>query len=91
MRNKELSCTVQHLAWFCICVCAVLGTMERSKERLEHKSDPLALALGIKVIDCREPLIPRHEFINDSVNDTLEMDQDFTYYKTQQEKVSVEI
>ncbi|KAJ0032142.1 hypothetical protein NQD34_002223 [Periophthalmus magnuspinnatus] len=43
--------------------------------------DPLETELGVKAIDSRKPLIPFEEFINESLNDVLEMDKDFTFFK----------
>lgn len=54
------------------------------EERIYKKGprvDPLESELGIRTIDCREPLIPFEEFINESLNDVLEMDKDFTFFK----------
>lgn len=54
------------------------------EERIYRKGprvDPLETELGVKTIDSRSPLIPYDEFINDSLNEVLEMDKDFTFFK----------
>ncbi|XP_067949124.1 ubiquitin-protein ligase E3A-like [Watersipora subatra] len=64
------------------------ATESTGKDRAESKEDPLALALGVKPLDSRNALIPRHEFINSAVNDTLEMDVDFTYFRSEGKRFS---
>lgn len=54
------------------------------EERIYKKGprvDPLETELGVRTIDSRKPLIPFEDFINDSLNDVLEMDKDFTFFK----------
>ncbi|XP_072293818.1 ubiquitin-protein ligase E3A-like [Eucyclogobius newberryi] len=43
--------------------------------------NPLETELGVRAIDSRKPLIPFEEFVNDSLNEVLEMDKDFTFFK----------
>nr|XP_054754415.1 ubiquitin-protein ligase E3A-like [Lytechinus pictus] len=52
-----------------------------NKERKPPKEDSFAKELGLTVLDCRKPLIPFSEFYNEPLNDQLEVDHDFTYYK----------
>lgn len=59
-----------------------------SKESQRIKEDPLSVELKIKVIDCRSPLLPFEEFYNEPLSDQLEMDKDFSYYKSEQNKFS---
>lgn len=54
------------------------------EERIYRKGprvDPLETELGVRTIDSIKPLIPYEEFINESLNDVLEMDKDFTFFK----------
>lgn len=44
--------------------------------------DPLESQLNISVLDSRQPCIPFHEFYNEPLSDTVEMDKDFAYYKS---------
>ncbi|KAM4629669.1 ubiquitin-protein ligase E3A isoform 2-T2 [Polymixia lowei] len=58
------------------------------EERLYRKGpriDPLEKELGVRTIDCRRPLIPFEDFINDSLNEVVEMDKDFTFFKVDAE------
>lgn len=58
------------------------------EERLYRKGprvDPLEKELGIRPMDCIRPLIPFEDFINESVNDVVEMDKDFTFFKVNAE------
>jgi ubiquitin-protein ligase E3 A len=41
--------------------------------------------LGVRTLDCRRPLIPFEEFVNEPLNDVLEMDKDFTFFKVDSE------
>lgn len=59
-----------------------------SKESQRIKEDPLSVELKVKVIDCRSPLLPFEEFYNEPLSDQLEMDKDFSYYKSEQNKFS---
>ncbi|MED6275335.1 Ubiquitin-protein ligase E3A, partial [Characodon lateralis] len=58
------------------------------EDRLYKKGpriDPLEKELGVRPIDCIKPLIPFEDFINESVNDVIEMDKDFTFFKVNAE------
>ncbi|XP_013411636.1 ubiquitin-protein ligase E3A-like [Lingula anatina] len=55
---------------------------QEPKDQHQPKPDPLATELQITPIDCRKPLIPFENFINDVVNEHVEMDKDFTNYKS---------
>ncbi|XP_061593598.1 ubiquitin-protein ligase E3A-like [Cololabis saira] len=58
------------------------------EERLYKKGprvDPLGKELGVRSIDSVKPLIPFEDFINDSLNDVIEMDKDFTFFKVNAE------
>ncbi|XP_024909902.1 ubiquitin-protein ligase E3A-like [Cynoglossus semilaevis] len=47
--------------------------------------DPLEKELGVRTIDCIKPLIPFEDFVNESINDVVEMDKDFTFFKVNAE------
>ncbi|XP_069560172.1 ubiquitin-protein ligase E3A isoform X2 [Brachyistius frenatus] len=58
------------------------------EERLYKKgpqADPLEKELGVRPMDSIRALIPFEDFINDSVNDVVEMDKDFTFFKVNAE------
>lgn len=58
------------------------------EERLYKKGplvDPLEKELGVRSIDSIQPLIPFEDFINESLNDVIEMDKDFTFFKVNAE------
>ncbi|XP_020487538.1 ubiquitin-protein ligase E3A isoform X1 [Labrus bergylta] len=54
------------------------------EERLYKKGprvDPLERELGVRALDSINPLIPFEDFINESLNEVVEMDKDFTFFK----------
>lgn len=58
------------------------------EERLYKKGprvDPLEKELGVRPVDSIRPLIPFEDFINESVNEVVEMDKDFTFFKVNAE------
>uniref|UniRef100_A0A3Q0RH19 HECT-type E3 ubiquitin transferase n=1 Tax=Amphilophus citrinellus TaxID=61819 RepID=A0A3Q0RH19_AMPCI len=58
------------------------------EERLYKKGpriNPLEKELGIRPVDSVRPLIPFEDFINESLNDVIEMDKDFTFFKVNAE------
>ncbi|XP_061833290.1 ubiquitin-protein ligase E3A-like isoform X1 [Nerophis lumbriciformis] len=60
----------------------------RSEERRNKKGprvDPLETELGIRTNDCRRPLILFEEFVNEPLNEVLEMDKDYTFFKVETE------
>ncbi|XP_076159673.1 ubiquitin-protein ligase E3A-like isoform X2 [Alosa pseudoharengus] len=61
----------------------LLGEERRNKKG--PRVDPLETELGARVSDCRRPLIPFEEFINEPLNDVLEMDKDYTFFKVETE------
>ncbi|XP_066435273.1 ubiquitin-protein ligase E3A isoform X2 [Eleutherodactylus coqui] len=61
----------------------LLGEERRNKKG--PRVDPLETELGVKTIDCRKPLIPFEEFVNEPLNDVLEMDKDYTFFKVETE------
>lgn len=54
------------------------------EEQLYRKGprvDHLERALGVRPIDSVNPLLPFEDFVNESLNEVLEMDKDFTFFK----------
>ncbi|KAG7262513.1 hypothetical protein CRUP_000004 [Coryphaenoides rupestris] len=54
------------------------------EERLYRRGprvDLLERELGVRTVDVRKPAVPFEDFINESVNEVVEMDKDFTFYK----------
>lgn len=49
----------------------------RKGPRLNH----LERALGVRPVDSVKPLLPFEDFVNESLNEVLEMDKDFTFFK----------
>uniref|UniRef100_A0AAX7T930 Ubiquitin-protein ligase E3A n=1 Tax=Astatotilapia calliptera TaxID=8154 RepID=A0AAX7T930_ASTCA len=61
----------------------LLGEERRNKKG--PRVDPLETELGIRTSDCRRPLIPFEEFVNEPLNEVLEMDKDYTFFKVETE------
>ncbi|XP_060776152.1 ubiquitin-protein ligase E3A [Neoarius graeffei] len=61
----------------------LLGEERRAKKG--PRVDPLETELGVRASDCRSPLVPFDEFINEPLNDVLEMDKDYTFFKVETE------
>uniref|UniRef100_A0A3Q2QI53 Ubiquitin-protein ligase E3A n=1 Tax=Fundulus heteroclitus TaxID=8078 RepID=A0A3Q2QI53_FUNHE len=58
------------------------------EDRLYKKGprvDPLEKELGVRPVDSIKPLIPFEDFVNESVNEVIEMDKDFTFFKVNAE------
>ncbi|XP_074492844.1 ubiquitin-protein ligase E3A isoform X4 [Sebastes fasciatus] len=58
------------------------------EERLYKKGprvDPLEKELGVRLMDSIRPLIPYEDFVNESLNEVVEMDKDFTFFKVNAE------
>jgi ubiquitin-protein ligase E3 A len=51
------------------------------KDSTPPKEDPLGKELGVEVINCREPLIPYEDFVNEPLNDNLDIGADYTNYR----------
>lgn len=47
--------------------------------------DPLVRELKIKSYDCRHPLLDYEEFVNEPLNDRIEVDRDYTHFKSEQQ------
>ncbi|XP_015256083.1 ubiquitin-protein ligase E3A [Cyprinodon tularosa] len=61
----------------------LLGEERRNKKG--PRVDPLETELGVRTNDCRRPLIPFEEFVNEPLNEVLEMDKDYTFFKVETE------
>lgn len=55
------------------------------KDSTPPKEDPLGQKLKIQAINCREPLVPWEEFVNEPLNDSLELGDDYTNYRLESE------
>lgn len=44
--------------------------------------DPLSIAMGINVLDCRKPFVPFEDFYNEPLSESIEMDTDYLNYKS---------
>uniref|UniRef100_UPI00358ED655 ubiquitin-protein ligase E3A-like isoform X2 n=1 Tax=Myxine glutinosa TaxID=7769 RepID=UPI00358ED655 len=62
----------------------LLGAVPRGKRVMPF--EPLAVEVGVQPIDCLHPLVPHEDFVNEPLNDVLEMDKDFTFFRVEQEK-----
>jgi ubiquitin-protein ligase E3 A len=54
-----------------------------------HKLDPLEDLLNIHPIDCRKPKLESNEFINEVVNDAVDIQHDYVEYKQLQQYTNV--
>jgi len=61
---------------------AIGGVGRERKERPTQREDALGKELGVRPIDCREPLVASEDFVNESLSEAIEMDKDYTYYRT---------
>ncbi|XP_043268036.1 ubiquitin-protein ligase E3A [Venturia canescens] len=61
-------------------------TGQRTTQSTLIFQDPLATELGISSLDARKPLINFGDFYNELLSDSVEMDKDFAYYKSEQPK-----
>jgi len=52
-----------------------------SNSALVRYHDPISSALSLSPLDVKVPLIPLEEFYNEPLNETIEMDRDFAYWK----------
>ena len=59
-------------------------TVDKMEASNSNDTDVLATALQLDILDCREPLIPFDEFINEPLNEQIAVDRDFTHYKTKE-------
>uniref|UniRef100_A0A4W3ICI0 Ubiquitin-protein ligase E3A n=1 Tax=Callorhinchus milii TaxID=7868 RepID=A0A4W3ICI0_CALMI len=59
---------------------------EDNRDKKGPRMDPLELQLNFRAIDCRRPIIPYDEFVNESLNNVLTMDKDYILFKVDSEK-----
>ncbi|CAG5134325.1 unnamed protein product, partial [Candidula unifasciata] len=55
------------------------------KDSTPPKEDPLAKELGVDMLNCRDPLIPYEDFVNEPLNDNLDIGVDYTNYRLESE------
>lgn len=60
------------------------STEERVRTAESEDALNLVKKLELDVLDCREPLLPFVEFINEPLNEEIAVDRDFTLYKTKE-------
>lgn len=53
------------------------------KERNQPREDPLAQELGVNPLDCRQPLIPWKDFVNEPLCDHIESNKTITFFKAE--------
>lgn len=50
--------------------------------------DELCRVLQLRSLDCRKPFLKHEEFVNEALNEHIEVDRDYTYFKSDQHKFS---
>lgn len=58
---------------------AAMGHDRDSKEPRQTREDQLAKELDITHADCREPLVPYEDFVNDTLNENISVEIDYRY------------
>lgn len=58
-----------------------MGDERRNKKGF--RVDLLEIEFGVKILDCRKLFIFFEEFINELLNDVLEMDKDYIFFKVE--------
>ncbi|XP_046893041.1 ubiquitin-protein ligase E3A-like [Hypomesus transpacificus] len=58
---------------------------EERTHRKGPRVDLLEQELGVRTLDCRTPLVPFEDFVNEPLNEVVEMDKDFTFFKVDSE------
>ena len=54
----------------------------------DDQKDPLTKELKIDILDCRKPLVKFEEFVNEPLNDQIEVDRDFTHFRDESQSKS---
>lgn len=67
---------------------AAMGHDRDSKEPRQTREDPLSKELDISHADCREPLVPYDDFINDTLNENISVEIDYKYKLESEENPS---
>uniref|UniRef100_A0A158QCF5 HECT-type E3 ubiquitin transferase n=1 Tax=Hymenolepis diminuta TaxID=6216 RepID=A0A158QCF5_HYMDI len=57
-------------------------------ERAALRKDPIGTILGISPNDCRHPLIPPKEFLNETLNDFIVVEKDFANFRSKRSSPS---
>ena len=55
---------------------------------VNNHEDAMATNLGVDFLNCRAPMIAYSEFVNEALNEVIEVDHDFTLFKSEQRKFS---
>ena len=58
------------------------------KEQYQFKEDVLGKELAISPINIRKPMIPAEEFVNEPLNDHIDISSDYACYKSEETKFS---
>lgn len=53
------------------------------KEQSQPKEDPLEKELGVSAINVRQPLIPYEEFVNEPLNEHIDISTDYACYRAE--------
>ena len=77
--NREVEESLQEL---------LEGAMGREKEKSHPREDPLCKELAVNPLDCRTPVIPWVDFVNDLISDGVRMEKDYANYKGDSDKFS---
>ncbi|KXJ10271.1 ubiquitin-protein ligase E3A [Exaiptasia diaphana] len=57
-------------------------TMDSVAANTSFFQDPLVRELKLKSSDCHQPLLSYDEFVNEPLNDQIEVDRDYTHFKS---------
>lgn len=61
----------------------LFGGHSKSPRTPSPPVDPLEAQLQASALDCRQPLISFQDFYNEHLSDSVEMDKDFTNFKSE--------
>lgn len=53
------------------------------KEQTQFKDDAIATELGLSPLNTRTPMIPAQEFVNELLNEHIDVSTDYAYYKSE--------
>jgi ubiquitin-protein ligase E3 A len=77
--NREIEESLQQL---------LEGAMGREKDKSQPREDPLGKELAVNSLDCRRPVVPWEDFVNDLISDGIRMEKDYANYKGDNDKFS---
>lgn len=60
------------------------NTPDLESANISFFQDPLVRELQLKSYDCHQPLLDYEEFVNEPLNDHIEVDRDYTHFKSEQ-------